>query len=54
MRYIIYGYYFIQYKTETLSYKNNQSEFYSIENSLFGHKNNKQIWMLGAINNINK
>lgn len=54
MRELIYYYYLIQYKTETLGNENNQSEYYSIDESLFGHKNNKQIRMLGAINNTTK
>ena len=54
MREVIYQYYLIQYKTETLGNENNHSEYYSIDESMFGHKNNKQIWMLGAINTITK
>ena len=54
MREVIYQYYLIQYKTETLRNENNHSEYYSIDESIFGHKSNKQIWMLGAINTITK
>jgi hypothetical protein len=38
MRLVIYQYYLIQYKTETLGNENNHFEYYSIDESMFGQK----------------
>ena len=53
IREVINRYLFIQYRSETFGDSNN-SEYYSVDESLFGHKNNSQIWILGAINNSTK
>ena len=53
IREIIYRYLFIQYRAETFGDSNN-SEYYSVDESLFGHKKNSQIWILCAINNTTK
>ena len=44
---------FIQYRSETFGDSNN-SDYYSKDESLFGHKNNSQIWILGGINKLTK
>ena len=53
IREVIYRYLFIQYRSETFGDSNN-SKYYSVDESLFGHKNISQIWILGAINNSTK
>ena len=32
----------------------NASGFYSVDESLFGHRKGKQVWILGAIDNTNR
>ena len=50
---VIYRYLFIQYRSEKFGDSNN-SEYYSLDESMFRHKNNSQIWILGTINNSKK
>ena len=44
--------YFV-YNTELLG-DVNQYGFFSVDESLFAHSNNKQVWILGIIDNENK
>ena len=53
IRDVIYRYFRILYGSESLE-DGNHIDYYSIDESLFGHRNNKQIWILGAINNRTK
>ena len=53
IRDVIYRYLFLQYLSETFGDFNN-SEYYSVDQSLFRQKSNSQIWILGAINNNTK
>ena len=41
------------YETELIS-EINKNEFYAVDESLISHNNNKQIWLLGLINNSTK
>ena len=51
IRDVIYRYFRILYGSESLG---NHIDYYSIDESLFDRRNNKQIWILGAINNRTK
>ena len=53
IRDVIYRYLRLLYGSESLE-EANHIDYYSIDESLFGHRNNKQIWILGAINNRTK
>ena len=53
IRDVIYRYLFIHYRSEIFGDSNN-SEYYSVNQSLFGHKSNSQISKVGAINNSTK
>lgn len=53
MRNIIYEYLNRIYQTDILGDLNTR-EFFCVEESLFSHKQNKQIWLLGIINNSTK
>ena len=53
MRIIIHKYMRFVYETEIFA-KENANGFYSIDESLIGHKNGNQLWLFGAINNISK
>ena len=52
-RNIIYKYMHLVYETENIG-DANKNEFYSADESLITHHNNKQIWLLGVINNTTK
>ena len=43
----------ILYSSEAISFQN-KNEFFSMDESLINHKNGRQIWLLGVINNQNK
>ena len=49
MRIYIQKYLLVVYNSENISKKNNFKNF-AVDESLFGHRNNKQLWLLGAIN----
>jgi len=49
LRNIIYKYQLIVYKSETLGTKNENS-YFAIDESLFGHRDGKPIWIIDAIN----
>lgn len=53
IRNVIYEYYFRLYQNEKLG-EINASGFYSVDESLFGHRKGKQVWILGAIDNTNR
>lgn len=53
IRRVIYKYLNIIYQTENIG-ENNRSEYFSVEEILFAHKNGKQVWILGCINNYTK
>ena len=53
MRSIIYKYMRFVYETEPFAEENGHG-FYSIDESLIGHKYGKHLWLIGAINNANK
>jgi len=53
IRNVIYNYYRIVYETEKLG-EFNSNHYFSIDESLFGYRNNKQIWILGTIENEGK
>lgn len=53
IRDVIYRYFRILYGSESLE-EENHIDYYSNEESLFGHRNHKQIWILGAINDRTK
>lgn len=50
LRNIIYKYLEVVYKTELLG-EENENSFFSVYESLFGHINGDQFWLLGIINN---
>lgn len=50
IRDVIYRYYRIVYASESLE-ELNHIDYYSVDESLLGHRNNAQIWILGVINN---
>ena len=50
---IINKYMKIVYGSETISLTDNR-EYFSVDESLISHKHNKQIWLIGIINNITK
>lgn len=52
-RNIIYIYLLRYYQTDLLG-ELNQRDYFSVDESLFGHRKGKQIWILGIINNTNK
>ena len=43
----------ILYGSETISLTDN-GEYFPVDESLISHKHNKQIWLIGLINNITK
>ena len=53
MRNIIYKYQHIVYETEIFGEKDKNS-FFAIDESLFGHRQGKQLWIIGAINTQSK
>lgn len=53
LRLIIYLYMKILYESEAISTKNNR-DYFSVDESLINHINNKQIWLLSIINNTSK
>jgi len=53
LRLIIYLYMKILYESEAISTKNNR-DYFSVDESLINHINNKKIWLLGIINNTSK
>ena len=53
LRYVIYRYLYISYQTEPLG-ESNKNQYFSVDESLFSHRNGKQIWILGIINNTSK
>ena len=50
---IIYKYMKIVYRSEMINLTDNR-EYFSVDESLISHKHNKQIWLIGIINNITK
>ena len=53
IRNIIYKYLKFEYRSSPLA-DENENGYFSIDESLFAHKNGKQIWLLGIINNSTK
>lgn len=53
MRKYIQQYLRVLYNSESIS-ERNKFKYFSVDESLFGHRNNKQIWILGAINTQSK
>ena len=53
IRNVIHNYNRIVYETEKLG-DLNSNHYFSIDESLFGHRNNKKIWILGTIENEGK
>ena len=49
----IYNYLKFEYKSNPLAGEN-ENKIFSVDESLKGHKNNNQIWLLGIINNQTK
>ena len=52
-RNIIYQYMKIVYNSEVISTENN-NDYFAVDESLINHINNKQVWLLGIINNNTK
>ena len=53
IRNVIYRYTKFECQSVLLG-EENENKIYSIDEYLIGHKNNRQIWVLGIINNENK
>ena len=53
IREVIYKYLKVAYLSEEFG-SLNKNEFFSIDESLFCHKNDSQIWIVGAVNNNTK
>jgi len=53
IRKVIYQYYRIVYETESLGVING-NQYYSVDESLFIHRDKEQLWLLGAIDNSSK
>ena len=53
MRNVIYDYLKRAYQTVSLGVEN-KNTYFAVDESLLRHKNGKQIWLLGAIDNITK
>ena len=53
IRNIIYKYLKFEYRTTPLA-EENENGFFSADESLIAHRNNRQIWLLGIINNTTK
>ena len=53
IRKIIYKYLKVVYLSEEFETLN-KKEYFSIDENLFCHKNDKQIWIVGAVNNNTK